>query len=1078
MRSVRLSVAIVAVVGAGCGKDPGPDPTPKATRLVVVSGDHQVGPVGGPLQTPLALKVVDGSGAGVAGVSVAFSVTAGGGSLTSASGVSASTGQVSTVWVLGGALGTDGQKVTATALGLAPATFSASGEVGPPFSLEVLSGNSQRGAMGAPLADSIRIVVKDQFGNPNAGVSIVWQVIAGAGQVSPPSTVTNGEGRSAAQFVLGSANAAENGNQLVVSVATSGVSSFVTASGDLTAGTITVASGDQQTGSPAAMLLSPIRVVVKAANGTPVQGVPVVWAVATGAGSLETTSIATDADGQVINRWTLGPAGGAQTVTASVQSLPGPPLTLSATALVPPAGVITGLVGEPSQFVAPPFSFATATGSVVSAIGGRSSGSGEPFRLPTRHRQGVSYSSSSVVVRFRPTALGATGLLRSTSLAVSMGQSMQTKLARLVPRGLIGSINVSPVILAARLQVRPGGNVDSLIKALAADPQIASAGREIILQSDAIGPVFPNDPLYPNQSWHYVMIDLPRAWAITTGSASVIVAVLDTGIRFDHPAFTGNLTTDGYDFVPPDSLAICAGGRFDNAGDGNGYDPDPTQPSDRSVENETTPCWGDLEQLGGHGLHTAGTVSAAGNDGVGGTGVSWRTKIRPVRVLGVGGSGRTFDIAQGILYASGLPASDGANGVLAPPATPARIINMSLGGSCDPNAPSEFHDAIQAATDAGVLVVVSAGNENSTAARVCPAGYPEPVTVAAVGPLGTKASYSNFGSPVDIAAPGGDLGPNRSDGTFFVHSALCDFRSNPCVPAYGRLAGTSMAAPHVSGVAALLLAQNPGLSVGQLRDRLLNFAVDIGAPGTDNLYGHGLLNARNSLTQTLAPARKSLVRLYNALTGGIVSTIPTSGGGSFTFTSIAPGDYWAFAGEDEENDGAVGAPGRRWTAFGGPMNPTVLRTTPAGGASAFFLLGDAREVEPNDNREAAGRLVVGGSVLGEIPAADPADFYRIEIPAAGTYTFETSGLGGAFCRFAFELNTKLTLQDSHGASLDSNDDIDPQEGGSLVGNRCSRIRRQLSPGTYFVVVQASGGTNPDNPGTHTGRYQLEVRAGQ
>jgi hypothetical protein len=403
---------------------------------------------------------------------------------------------------------------------------------------------------------------------------------------------------------------------------------------------------------------------------------------------------------------------------------------------------------------------------------------------------------------------------------------------------------------------------------------------------------------------------------------------------------------------------------------------------------------------------------------------------------------------------------------------------MSLGGDCNPSAPSALRDAIQAATAAGALVVVSAGNGNTSATQSCPAGFPEPITVAAVGPTGSKASYSNFGTPIDIAAPGGDINPANPDGTFLVHSAVCDFRSDPCVPGYARFGGTSMAAPHVSGVAALLLAQNPGLSVTQLRDRLLNFAVDVGAAGPDIHFGAGLLNARNSLTQTLAPTTRGFVRLYHAITGNPVATIPTAAGGSFTFNGVAPGDYWVFAGEDEDGDGLIGAPGRRWTAFGGSAAPTVLRTTTSGGASAFFLFGVAQEVEPNDDRPRAGRLVVGGSVFGDMTAADPADVYRIEIPSAGTYTFETTGFGGAYCRFALELNTKLALQDAQGVELDNNDDVDPKEGGSLVGNRCSRIRRALTPGTHYLVVQASGGTNPNNPGVHSGRYRLEARAGQ
>ncbi len=1091
MKHPALRWAIVAAaVGIGCGKSEGPDDSQKVSQLQLVEGNNQTGQVGVALSTPLTVRVINSAGTGLAGIPVTFVVAAGGGSLTTTTANSASTGQVSTVWILGGTLGAGLQRVTATVAAVSPTTFSATGLVGPPGSVEIIAGNSQHAPLGNAAPDSIRVVVKDQFGNPTDGIPITWQVIAGGGSVSPVATVTDPQGRTAARLTLGASNAASDGNQLLIGVTGSGVSTIAFATGQLTTGAITVVSGNQQTGSPNSPLLAPLRVVVKTGAGAVVQGVPVDWVVATGGGTVDSATTTTDASGVVYNRWRLGQAGGQQTLSASVATLTGPPLTLTATALVPPAGVITGLVGEPSQFTAPPASFGASTrvsrGGVLSALARAGSGRGEPFRFPFQ-RPSASYSPNTLIVRFRPGPVGApsaAGAIRSTVVAGTILQSLRSQIGRLTTTATLRRSEISPAILAARLTVRGGVDLDSVARVLAADPTVASVRREEIVWADGLRPsailppvTTPNDPMYPNQSWHYVMIDLPRAWSITTGSASVIVAVLDTGIRFDHPVFAGNLTTDGFDFVPTDSLSLCAGGKFDNAGDGDGYDSDPTQPSDRSPETDNPPCWGVVEQFGGHGLHTAGTIGAAGNDNVGGTGVNWRVKIRPIRVLGVGGQGRTFDIAQGILYAAGLPASDGNGGTITAP-TPARIINMSLGGSCNASQPSEMHDAVLAATNAGVLVVVSAGNNNNSATQSCPAGYPEPITVAAIGPLGTKASYSNFGTPIDIAAPGGDINSANPDGTFLIHSAVCDFRSDPCVPGYARFGGTSMSAPHVSGVAALLLAQNPNLTASQVRDRLLNFAVDAGAPGPDIIYGNGILNARNSLTQTLAPAAKTFARLYSATTGAIVTTIPTGAGGAFTFNGVAPGDYWVFAGQDEDNDGVIGAAGRRWTAFGGVAAPNLLRTTGTGGASAFFLFGTAQEAEPNDDRAQAGRLVVGGSVFGEMPSGDPADIYRIEIPVGGTYTFETSGFGGAYCRFALELNTKLALQDAQGVELENNDDIDPKEGVSLVGNRCSRIRRQLTPGTYYLVVQASGGTNPNNPAPHTGRYRLEARAGQ
>ncbi|MFN0177632.1 MAG: S8 family serine peptidase [Gemmatimonadales bacterium] len=1087
--SSLLGLVLVGVLVAGCGgKDQGPDDSGRATQLTLVSGDGQSGPVGSALQTPLAVRVTTAAGVGVAGVTVRFAIAAGGGALTATDVSTGSTGEASTVWTLGPLIGASGQRVTATATGLtgSPVTFQASGQVGPPAMIEVVGGNNQRGSLGAPLADSIRVVVKDQFGNPTQGVTLNFQPIAGGGQTSPPSVATDAQGRAATRYTIGSANALENGNQLLIGVEASGVSAVAVATGEFTAGTIAVESGNQQTGSPSSPLLAPVRVVVRTAGGVEVQGVIVQWVVASGGGTVEAPADTTDASGRASIRWTLGPAGGVQGLTASVATLTGGSAAITATALVPAAGVITGLIAD-QPVAGPPATFAAMVSGLSQGAVGFRSRSGEPVRI-ARPTGGPSYVPGALIVRFRPAPIGApaagAAAFRSGSLATVVAQSMRQRIGPHLGGGAARLQGVSPVIRAARLAVRAGVDGDSLRRALLADPAVESVAPDEIAwshrlpRSAALASTAPNDPLWPNQSWHYVMVDLPRAWTVTTGSANIIVAVLDAGIRFDHPVFAGNLTTDGYDFVRADSLALCAGGRFDNAGDGDSYDADPTQPSDRSVNATANPqCWEDLEQAGGHGLHVAGTVGAAGNDGVGGTGVNWRVKIRPVRVLGVGGSGGFFDIAQGVLYAAGLPASDGQSGVLTPPTTAARIINMSLGGGCNPTNPSPLRDAIVAATGAGSLVVVSAGNNNDAASRYCPAGYPEPITVAAVGPLGTKASYSNFGAPVDIAAPGGDILPSQPDGTFLVHSAVCDFRVTPCLPGYARYGGTSMAAPHVSGVAALLLAQNPNLTVTGLRDRLLNFAVDVGAAGVDPQYGAGLLNARNSLTQTLSPGRRLFARLLGATTGAVVATTQTSSG-NFTFTNIAAGDYWLYAGDDEDGDGLIGLPGRRWGAFGGAHTPTLIRTTPTGGGSAFFVLGTAQEVEPNGTRPTAGVLIAGGSVQGRIDDGDLADVYKVLIPATGTYTFETSGDGGAFCRFALELNTKITLQDAQGAQLDANDDIDPQEGGSLVGNRCSRVRRTLTPGTYYLVVEASGGTNTQSSALHVGRYRLEARFGQ
>src|SRR3989440_55513 len=186
-----------------------------------------------------------------------------------------------------------------------------------------------------------------------------------------------------------------------------------------------------------------------------------------------------------------------------------------------------------------------------------------------------------------------------------------------------------------------------------------------------------NGPLYPSHSWHYGLIDLPRAWALTTGSASVLVAVVDDGIRFDHPAIAANLTADGYDFVSlVDSLIRCTGDTVSNAGDGNGYDPDPTIPASYTP-SATGTCF--IPVSFGHGLHVAGTIGAVGNDGIGGTGVNWTGRNRPGGAFGIGGFGNEYDEAQGILYAAGLPADQGPGGPVQA-RSGARVLNIRFRG--------------------------------------------------------------------------------------------------------------------------------------------------------------------------------------------------------------------------------------------------------------------------------------------------------------------------------------------------------------------------------------------------------------
>ncbi|MEO0662474.1 MAG: S8 family serine peptidase, partial [Planctomycetota bacterium] len=237
-----------------------------------------------------------------------------------------------------------------------------------------------------------------------------------------------------------------------------------------------------------------------------------------------------------------------------------------------------------------------------------------------------------------------------------------------------------------------------------------------------------------------------------------------------------------------------------------------------------------------HGAHVAGTVGANTNNDYGVAGVSWQTTLMHARVLGIGG-GSSFDIANGLLWSAGLA---NATGLVANP--PADIANMSLGG---PGFSQTFQDACTAAWNAGTVVIAAAGNENSSTPSF-PAAYDNVISVAAVDFERNKAPYSNFHPTVDIAAPGGDVSVDRN-GDGYADGVLSNKPDDSVSPTnfenFSFYQGTSMAAPHVAGVAALILAVDPNLNPDQVDSILRNTATDLGAAGRDNIYGEGLVNA-------------------------------------------------------------------------------------------------------------------------------------------------------------------------------------------------------------------------------------------
>lgn len=324
----------------------------------------------------------------------------------------------------------------------------------------------------------------------------------------------------------------------------------------------------------------------------------------------------------------------------------------------------------------------------------------------------------------------------------------------------------------------------------------------------------PNDPGYPLQ-WHYPAIQLPQAWDISTGS-DVIVAVIDTGV-VGHPELVPNLLP-GFDFISDPF----------NSGDGDSIDDNPTDVGDQIADGLAS-TW--------HGTHVSGTVAAATNNDLGVSGVAWDAKIMPLRVLGRRG-GTSFDILEAVKFAAGLPNISGTV-----PARRADVINLSLGGVGFSQAEEQVY--AQAANE-GVIIVAAAGNANTPVLQY-PASYDNVISVSAVDFQRGKAPYSSFGRGIDVAAPGGDLRADLNNDGYAdgVLSTFVDEDSGTLTPSFSLLNGTSMATPHVAGVAALMKAVNPDLDSQSFEALLVagELTDEAGDAGRDDVYGYGIINA-------------------------------------------------------------------------------------------------------------------------------------------------------------------------------------------------------------------------------------------
>ena len=526
------------------------------------------------------------------------------------------------------------------------------------------------------------------------------------------------------------------------------------------------------------------------------------------------------------------------------------------------------------------------------------------------------------------------------------------------------------VHITASRQLAVGGEVIELDRKLRADEAeafmqaLAEQGGVEYVEVDRLNRIryVPNDTRY-GEMWHYFEstggLNVPAAWDISTG-AGVVVAVLDTGIT-SHSDLNANVVA-GYDFITNTSTA----------GDGNGRDSDPSDPGDYSGGYSSS--W--------HGTHVAGTVAAVANNNKGIAGVAFGAKIQPVRVLGRGG-GYDSDIAEAIVWASGGSVS----GVPAN-ATPAKVINLSLGGSG--SCGSTFQNAINGAVSRGSVVIIAAGNDNVNVSNASPANCNNVIAVAANDKEGNRSWYSNYGSLIDVTAPGGETCVPNAAMTACqtattakgVLSTLNSGSNGPVAETYAFYDGTSMATPHVAGVAALMIAASPTtLTPAQIETTLKNTARAL--PGTcSGGCGAGIVNAHAAVSAVAGSGPGNVAPVAN-------------------FSSSVNGLTVNFTDTSTDSDGSIAS--RSWN-FGDGTTSTAANPSKTYSAAGTYTV----TLTVTDNRGATnGRSAAvtvsgggsGGSVLSNgVPvtgisgAASSTRSWTIEVPAgASNLSIATSG---------------------------------------------------------------------------------------
>lgn len=405
---------------------------------------------------------------------------------------------------------------------------------------------------------------------------------------------------------------------------------------------------------------------------------------------------------------------------------------------------------------------------------------------------------------------------------------------------------------------QPGMRMGDMISALMTDSNVEYAEPDVKMYPLAV----PNDSRY-NEQWHYYEatggLTLPAAWDAAQGTGTV-VAVIDTGY-LPHADLAANLLP-GYDMISDLTIAQDGDGRDANASDSGDWEPANACYTGSPARDSS---W--------HGTHVAGTIAPVTNNSSGVSGVAYNAKIVPVRVLGRCG-GYLSDIADGMIWAAG-----GTVAGVPDNANPAQVLNLSLGGSGTCSTTSQ--NAIDTARSLGATVVVAAGNENTDASNSNPANCNGVIAVAATNRNGGRAYYSNYGAVVDVAAPGGDVTTGSANG---ILSTLNSGRTTPGTDSYAFYQGTSMATPHVAGVAALMYEVDPAITPDQVESTLKATARIF--PATCIQCGSGIVDAAAAVASASGVTPPPV---DNALENAVpVTNLSAASGEALAFTFEVP----------------------------------------------------------------------------------------------------------------------------------------------------------------------------------------------